>query len=269
MCNSVQLFLKYTEIEAFSIDRRTMICEHVGHNRQKRAEISEFGVNRIAHSVHFTDNPLRTGRFSMPATAIRRDRPGRAKLSLYSASGERKYINAEERQRFLEAAGESDPLTRSLCLTLVYTGCRLSEALMLSPASVQQATNVIAIPTLKKRGEIAVREIPVPPSLIGELTGMQDMFEHHAHAPFWHWKRTWAWSRVKHVMEQSNITGLHASPKGLRHGYGVHAVHSGVPLNLVQKWLGHAQLSTTAIYTNAVGSEEYAIAERMWENVDT
>jgi hypothetical protein len=44
----------------------------------------------------------------------------------------------------------------------------------------------------------------------------------------------------------------------------VAAVTAGVPLNLVQKWLGHAQLSTTAIYADAVGEEEHAIAARMW-----
>ena len=29
-------------------------------------------------------------------------------------------------------------------------------------------------------------------------------------------------------------------------------------------WLGHAQLTTTAIYANAVGEEEQSIAARMW-----
>jgi hypothetical protein len=29
-------------------------------------------------------------------------------------------------------------------------------------------------------------------------------------------------------------------------------------------WLGHAQLSTTAVYANAVGAEEKDIARRMW-----
>ena len=42
------------------------------------------------------------------------------------------------------------------------------------------------------------------------------------------------------------------------------AVTTGVPLNMVQKWLGHAQLSTTAIYADAVGAEEKSIASRMW-----
>jgi integrase len=34
--------------------------------------------------------------------------------------------------------------------------------------------------------------------------------------------------------------------------------------NLVQRWLGHAQLSTTAIYADAVGEEECHIAARLW-----
>jgi integrase/recombinase XerD len=44
----------------------------------------------------------------------------------------------------------------------------------------------------------------------------------------------------------------------------VAAVQAGIPLNLVQRWLGHAQLSTTAIYAEAIGPEEQEIAARMW-----
>jgi integrase/recombinase XerD len=33
---------------------------------------------------------------------------------------------------------------------------------------------------------------------------------------------------------------------------------------MAQKWLGHAQLSTTAIYADATGPEEKRLAERMW-----
>jgi site-specific recombinase XerD len=51
----------------------------------------------------------------------------------------------------------------------------------------------------------------------------------------------------------------------LRHGFGVAAVSAGIPLNLMQKWLGHAQLSTTAVYADAVGAEEKDIARRMWD----
>jgi hypothetical protein len=37
-----------------------------------------------------------------------------------------------------------------------------------------------------------------------------------------------------------------------------------VPLNLLSRWMGHAALETTAIYVNALGAEEEAIAARMW-----
>ena len=34
------------------------------------------------------------------------------------------------------------------------------------------------------------------------------------------------------------------------------AMSCGIAPNMVQKWLGHTQLTTTAIYANAVGEEE-------------
>lgn len=48
-------------------------------------------------------------------------------------------------------------------------------------------------------------------------------------------------------MVAARLEGPHALPEGLRHGFGVAAVSAGIPLNLVQKWLGHAQLTRTAI----------------------
>lgn len=189
--------------------------------------------------------------------------PRGAELSLYSHTGARKYINADERIRFLEAATHFAPHTRALCMVLVYSGCRLSEALALSSLSVQPTAKLLSVRSLKKRNKCIIREIPIPDILIDEFDQVFGLTA--TSNAFWSWKRTWAWVQVKRVMAQADIVGLQATPKGLRHGFGVRAVQTGVPLNLVQKWLGHAQLSTTAIYANAVGPEEYAIAERMWK----
>jgi integrase len=53
------------------------------------------------------------------------------------------------------------------------------------------------------------------------------------------------WQAVHGMMV--GLTKPHASPKGLRHGFGVTALSAGIPLNLVQKWLGaDTQLTTTA-----------------------
>ena len=75
------------------------------------------------------------------------------------------------------------------------------------------------------------------------------------------------WAAVHAAMAAANLDGPQASPKGLRHGFGVAAVSAGIPLNLVQKWLGHAQLTTTAIYADAIGAEEKDIARRMRSGV--
>lgn len=49
--------------------------------------------------------------------------------------------------------------------------------------------------------------------------------------------------RVTGVMRAAGLAGAQASPKGPRHGSGAQAVTAGAPLNLVQRWLGHAQLT--------------------------
>lgn len=62
------------------------------------------------------------------------------------------------------------------------------------------------------------------------------------------------WRKIKEIMAEANIKGAQATPKGLRHGFGVYAIADcEIPLNMVQKWLGHAEIKTTAIYANAVG----------------
>lgn len=55
-----------------------------------------------------------------------------------------------------------------------------------------------------------------------------------------------------------------ASPKGLRHGFGVAPVSARILLNVVQKWLGHAQPTTSAIYADVADAEEKDITRRMW-----
>jgi len=186
---------------------------------------------------------------------------GEHAYSLYAPSGARKYVNATERARFLRAAESRDPATRALCLMLVYTGCRLSEALNVTINAVQPDSGTIAIISLKKRRAGIVREVPVPDALIEAIR--QAATQNTEGDRIWPLSRTWSWTLVKRVMAQAGIAGIHATPKGLRHGFAIHAVECGVPLTLVQKWLGHAQLST-AIYANAMGPEERRIASRMW-----
>ena len=76
--------------------------------------------------------------------------------------------------------------------------------------------------------------------------------------------RTWVWMQVKEVMDEAGIVGAQAMPKGLRHTFGTYAIMRGVPLHILQRWMGHEDIATTAIYANLVGPEELEIAQRMW-----
>lgn len=195
--------------------------------------------------------------------------PANASASLYSRSGLRKYLTPAERSRFIGAAHACPrPELRTLCLTLAYTGCRISEALAVTAGAFEPESFFIGLRSLKRRRKtIIVREVPVPASLIEELQGVHRLNEMSRDARLWHWSRNRAWQLVKLVMADAGIVaGIHATPKGLRHAFGINAVRCGIPLNLIQRWMGHASMKTTAIYLEAIGDEEREIAERMWPN---
>ena len=59
------------------------------------------------------------------------------------------------------------------------------------------------------------------------------------------------------MLDAAGIVGAHASPKGLRHGFGILAAEATRNPRLVQKWLGHSSLETTTIYMDVVAKEEY------------
>ena len=190
-------------------------------------------------------------------------------MQLHTVEGARKYLTAGERDRFLREAELADRQVRTLCMTLAYTGCRLSEALALTVDRVDLAGAVLVFESLKKRRSGIYRAVPVPPALLETLDMVHGVRELQSRGKaqgvlIWPWSRMTGWRAVHEIMAAARLDGPHASPKGLRHGFGVAAVTAGVPLNLVQKWLGHANLTTTAIYADAVGAEAADIARRMW-----
>jgi hypothetical protein len=52
---------------------------------------------------------------------------------------------------------------RTLCMTLAYVGCRLSEALAVTADRVDLAAGVLVFKSLKKRRSGIFRSVPVPP----------------------------------------------------------------------------------------------------------
>jgi len=194
----------------------------------------------------------------------------RGGMRLYNDRNERLYINHTERRAYYLAAMNQPPLVRTFCLTLLYTGCRLTEARNMRKCDIELDRRTITIHTLKKREPGHVRYLLIPPWFAQtlELTHFNDL---SPPGPYL-WSttnrpppRSSAYRWVKRVMTEAGISGAQACPKGLRHGLGAHCNLKGVQLPMTARWLGHSSIQTTAIYTTVMGPEERALADRLWE----
>jgi integrase/recombinase XerD len=190
-------------------------------------------------------------------------------ISLYARQGGRKYLNAAERKRFLQASHSAPSRVALFCCVLFWGGSRISETLALTANGIDLDDCLAIFETLKRRKKGILRQVPLPADLVGQLNRE---FRLRAlqrdsvlgNERLWPWSRTTAWRHVKRMMSLADVSKSAAMPKGLRHGFGVAAFRKAVPPHLVQRWLGHASLETTAIYCDVAGEEEREFAARIW-----
>jgi integrase/recombinase XerD len=197
--------------------------------------------------------------------------PNFGKMTLYARGGGRKYLNAAERRRFLDAAGRSPKRVRLFCLVMLWSGSRISETLALTTNAIDVDERVAMFRTLKRRADGIIRQVPLPADLVRDLNREFRLRQRQrdselAHERLWPWSRTTAWRHVKRLMTAAEVASSAAMPKGLRHTFGVSAFQHFVPPHLVQRWLGHASLETTAIYADVAGTEEREFASRIWRS---
>lgn len=194
------------------------------------------------------------------------------RLSLFTNTGERKYLNEAERVCFLKAIPIlENPIAQTYCEMLFWTGCRVSEALALTHQHIDLEDRIVIVRSLKKRSKHKApqyRPIPIPDHFADRLNEIHSVGMHHITGSverLWEFSRTTAWIRINAVMQAANIKGAMACGRGLRHSYGVHASLTGIPETRIKKWLGHESLETTSIYLDIAGPEDRTIAERMWK----
>ena len=149
-----------------------------------------------------------------------------------------------------------------VCLTLIYAcGLRLLEGLRLQVPAVDGSRKLLRV--LGGKGGKA-RLVPLPDAV---LTLLRDVWRTHRD-PVWLFPAT-ALTRgsvrpgtlilpihpstlqraFTHAVKASGIR-KHAHVHTLRHSYATHLLEAGVPVVLIQEYLGHSSPSTTAIYTH-------------------
>jgi len=189
--------------------------------------------------------------------------------SLFDRTGVRKYLVARERLSFVTAAVAEGGVVGTFCLTLAFTGARISEVLALTPERIDVSNDTIVFETLKQRRRAVFRAIPAPHRLLDLIVeATVRSTADSTCSRLWPWGRTTAWKHVKRLMKAASITDALCKPKSLRHAFAVEAGQKGIPLNIVQRWLGHARIETTAIYASAIGDEERNLARRAWSSLE-
>ena len=201
-------------------------------------------------------------------------------MRLFSPTGERLYLTAQERTRFLTAADDEPRAERLYCLVLHYTGCRPSEALELTPARILMDEEAILIRSLKKRkldnrGRVKqphYRTVPVPPLVTTYLDMMFDIRTLQARKKtadqrLWNMSRPTAYRLVKRVMARANIHGKQATGKGLRHGFGIAMVTAKrpLPIHVLAQLMGHTDSKITEVYLQILGEERRQLIADAWE----
>jgi integrase len=132
---------------------RAKICD-CRYNVHPFRETHRPGVDKSAHAENLRQG-CQAGCAGRRAAAHHRGRPQR--------------LTAEERNTFLRAAERADRPMRTLCMTLAYSGCRLSEALALTADRIDLAAGALVFESLKKRRPGIYCSVPVPPALLEAL----------------------------------------------------------------------------------------------------
>ena len=163
--------------------------------------------------------------------------------ALFDKRGKRKYLTQEE-SILIEKAAEKFPREVRIQLgVLIFTGCRISEALNLTSDRIILNDGVIVFESSKKRESGVYRAVPVPPKLLDMLELVRSVRETQEgerrknKVKLWDLSRVTAWRRVKDVLDAARVEqSTKMSPKSFRHGFGVAAVSAGISFNLPESY---------------------------------
>ena len=184
-----------------------------------------------------------------------------------------RHLSVDEVDRLLEQPDVTTPRglrDRALIELLYATGLRVSELVSLRPADVNLEASYL---TCTGKGE-KQRVVPMGdeaaawvrrylregrPALLGKRTSARLFVNARRGGPGL--TRVGFWKVLKAYGRRAGVTAS-LSPHMLRHSFATHLLERGADLRAIQMMLGHADLSTTQIYTHVLQQRMRTVYDR-------
>jgi integrase/recombinase XerD len=238
------------------------------HLRGYLAELSRRGLR--AATVARRLSAIRQLYRFLYAEGLRKDDPAAVLEGPKRSRPLPKTLTLEEVERLLRAAARRDPAAaprerlraaRLTCLleTLYATGLRVSELVALPVSAARRDARVIVVrgkgnkERLVPLNEAAKRAMADYLDLLtqsdneGHSKWLFPSFGKSGHLTRQHFARD-----LKTLAVAAGLRAGQVSPHVLRHAFASHLLHNGADLRVVQTLLGHADISTTQIYTHVL-----------------
>ena len=154
----------------------------------------------------------------------------------------------------------------ALMRLLYATGMRVSELVGLPVAAVRGNPNMVLV-----RGKGGrERMVPLSPDAreaVGHWLSIRDAredtlrmetgtppsrFLFPSNGKLGHLTRNWFFTRIKRFALEAHLDPSQITPHTLRHAFATHLLAGGADLRVIQTLLGHADVSTTEIYTHVL-----------------
>jgi len=243
-------WLKSRSIDDLAAVEAGTISEYLAHRKRAGLAAASIKAEAVAIRIFF--------RFLVSRNRLKRD-PAEfiaiPRIERYLPDT----LNVPEVERLLGAVGDSDPhaLRNRAILELLYaSGLRISELCdaRLEHLDLEEGwirvtgkgnkTRIVPVGA-KARDAISRYLANERPSLVGPKTGAEIFLSVRGRKL----TRVRVWQLVK---EYAKIAGLEANiyPHLMRHSFATHLLSNGADLRVIQELLGHADISTTQIYTH-------------------
>lgn len=244
-------FLKEQKVETWQVIDRYIIMEYLKtlHNENNASAT----IIRMISTLRGFHQFLRQERYTDHDPMQHIDSPKKAQ-KLPST------LSIEEVTTLIETPDTTKPLgirNRTILEVMYATGLRVSELVDLKIGDLHLSIGLLQ--TIGKGdkeriiplGDYAIQWIEkyleeARPILIKKNQNETHLFvNHHGNSL----SRQGVWKNLKQIVQEAGINKT-ITPHTLRHSFATHLLENGADLRIVQELLGHADISTTQIYTH-------------------